>query len=97
MSRKWTTTKGYNFKSYCVCLKFDMTLLEEIQKQIRKLPREKQKKVLDFAKDLEKQAQSKPPAKNGSLRQHPAFGSWKGRKIDALDYQNTLRAEWDDP
>ncbi|MCL5428838.1 MAG: DUF2281 domain-containing protein [Chloroflexi bacterium] len=72
-----------------------MTLLDEIQKHIRKLPREKQKEVLDFARDLEKQASSKPPAKRGALRQHPAFGSWRGRNIDALDYQNTLRAEWD--
>ena len=68
-----------------------MTLLDEIQKHIRKLPREKQKKVLDFARDLEKQASSKPPAKRGALRQHPAFGSWSARKIDALNYRRSLR------
>ncbi len=29
-----------------------------------------------------------------SLSQHPAFGSWKKRKIDALEYQRRLRSEW---
>ena len=26
---------------------------------------------------------------------HPAFGSWKGPKVDAVEYQRKLRAEWD--
>jgi len=30
-----------------------------------------------------------------TLRDHPAFGSWRERKIDALRYQRDLRAEWD--
>jgi hypothetical protein len=31
-----------------------------------------------------------------ALRQHPAFGAWRGRNIDALQYEQALRAEWDD-
>ena len=30
-----------------------------------------------------------------SLGQHPAFGCWRERHIDALHYQETLRAEWE--
>lgn len=30
-----------------------------------------------------------------SLRQHPAFGVWRDRQIDALEYEQALRAEWD--
>lgn len=72
-----------------------MTLLEQIQQQIRRLPPEKQKEVLDFAIFLQKQLASKRLAKMDTLRKHPAFGSWRGRNIDALKYQQTLRAEWD--
>lgn len=28
-------------------------------------------------------------------RNHPAFGSWKGPKVDSVEYQRKLRAEWD--
>ncbi|MCW5875635.1 MAG: hypothetical protein KIS85_02015 [Anaerolineales bacterium] len=70
-----------------------MTLFDEIQEQVRKLPRDKQKQVLAFAKTLG-QIQPKMPAK-GSLKQHPVFGSWAGRNIDALEYQKALRTEWD--
>ena len=30
-----------------------------------------------------------------SLRQHPAFGAWRDRQIDALEYEQALRTEWD--
>jgi len=30
-----------------------------------------------------------------SLDSHPAFGSWKGRGIDGLEYQIRMRAEWE--
>jgi Ribbon-helix-helix protein, copG family len=29
------------------------------------------------------------------LSNHPAFGSWKRRKIDSIDFQRKLRGEWD--
>ena len=29
-----------------------------------------------------------------SLNDHPAFGAWEGRKIDAVEYQKEIRKEW---
>ena len=73
-----------------------MTLLEQIQNGLRQLPPEKQSEVLDFVSFLQQQLTVAPPsAQQRSLRQHPAFGSWRGRNIDALKYEQTLRAEWD--
>ena len=73
-----------------------MTLLEEIQNQLRQLPPEKQSEVLDFVSFSQQRLTVTPQsAKPRSLRQHPAFGSWRGRKVDALNYQHNLRAEWD--
>ena len=71
-----------------------MTLLEQIQKQLKQLPPEKQNEVLDFVNFLQ-QRSSAPRLPRRSLRQHPAFGAWKSRHIDALQYEQTLRAEWD--
>ena len=71
-----------------------MTLLEQIEKQIRILPPEKQAEVLDFITFLQQQAGVSQTAKRRSLRRHAAFGSWKHRKIDAIKYQQNLRAEW---
>jgi hypothetical protein len=31
-----------------------------------------------------------------SLKTHPAFGLWKDRNIDAVNYQQNLRSEWDE-
>ncbi|MGH2521677.1 MAG: DUF2281 domain-containing protein [Anaerolineales bacterium] len=73
-----------------------MTLLEQIQSQLRQLPPEKQSEVLDFVTFLQQRlAASPPPPPRRSLRQHPVFGAWRARKIDALRYEQTLRAEWD--
>jgi hypothetical protein len=30
------------------------------------------------------------------FRNDPAFGSWKNRAVDSVEYQRKLRAEWDD-
>ena len=71
-----------------------MTLLEQIQKEIQLLPPEKQSEALDFILFLQKQSSAKPRRKV-SIRNHPAYGSWKGRNINALKYQQNLRSEWD--
>lgn len=71
-----------------------MTLLDQIQKEIQLLPPEKQSEALDFILFLQKQSSAKPRRKV-SIRNHPAYGSWKGRNINALKYQQTLRSEWD--
>lgn len=72
-----------------------MTLIEQIQQQLEQLPPEKQSEVLDFAMFLRERLASPPPSQGRSLGQHPAFGSWRERNIDALQYQQDLRAEWD--
>jgi hypothetical protein len=72
-----------------------MTLLEQIQQQLRTLPPEKQSEVLDFVTFLQSRLAISRPADRRSLRKHPAFGSWRRRKIDALAYEQALRAEWD--
>jgi len=72
-----------------------MTLIEQIQLQAQQLPPEKQKEALDFIGFLQQRLVAQRPAKRQPLRKHPAFGSWRGRKIDALEYQQNLRAEWD--
>jgi hypothetical protein len=71
-----------------------MTLLEQIQKELLRLPPEKQGEALDFILFLQKRGGTEPRKKT-SIRKHPAYGSWRGRKIDALKYQHDLRSEWD--
>ncbi len=73
-----------------------MTLLELIQKKLQELPPEKQSEVLDFVTFLQQHHSASPePSQPKSLRRHPAFGAWRTRQIDALKYEQTLRAEWD--
>ncbi len=71
-----------------------MTLLEQIQIRVGKLPPEKQTEVLDFVAFLQERLES-APKKRGTLSQHPAFGLWKQRKVDGITYQQNLRSEWD--
>jgi hypothetical protein len=69
--------------------------MEQIQNQLRQLPPDKQSEVLDFVSFLQQQLTAAPQrVKQRSLRKHPAFGSWHGRGIDALKYQQNLRSEW---
>ncbi|HEY3289620.1 MAG TPA: DUF2281 domain-containing protein [Anaerolineae bacterium] len=72
-----------------------MTLAEQIQKELNMLPPEKQSEVLDFIAFLQQQVRQPRNAPLRSLRQHPAFGAWKSRPIDAIQYQQELRTEWD--
>jgi len=70
--------------------------IERIQEQLRRLSPEKQNEVLDFISFLQQQpSTASQRTEPRSLRQHPAFGSWRERNIDALHYQRTLRSEWD--
>jgi len=77
-----------------------MTLIETINRYLVTLPPERQAEALDFVLFL-KQRQSR--AASGakaqpvrSLHSHPAFGSWRNRGVNALAYEQALRAEWDD-
>lgn len=72
-----------------------MTLDQQIQLQVRKLPPEKQAEVMDFIAFLQQRTGvSQTAVRRASLKEHVAFGSWKKRKIDAVKYQQNLRAEW---
>ncbi|MCX6030791.1 MAG: hypothetical protein NT169_16030 [Chloroflexi bacterium] len=77
-----------------------MTVMETINRHLDTLPPERQVETLDFVLFL-KQLQSRAMrttwrGATRSLRSHPAFGSWRGRGVDALAYEHALRAEWDD-
>ena len=61
-----------------------MTLLEQI---------EKQSEVLDFISFLQQLVNASQPVRRRSLKKHAAFGLWKNRNIDAVKYQQNLRAE----
>jgi len=73
-----------------------MVVVEQIQQRLLQLPPVEQREVLDFVTFLQQRYASKvvhPETRR--LSRHPAFGSWKSRKIDALAYEQALRAEWD--
>ena len=73
-----------------------MTPIDRIQQQLSQLPPEKQSEVLDFVSSLRQQlTRSASRYKQRPLRDHPAFGSWRGRGIDALAYERSIRSEWD--
>ena len=71
-----------------------MTLIEKIQKELLHLTPEKLSEAFDFILFIQHLSDVKP-TKKISLRNHPAFGSWQGRNIDALHYQQAIRSEWD--
>ena len=71
-----------------------MTLLEQIEKELRNLPPEKQAEVLDFITFLQQRAMISQSTRHHSLKKYAAFGSRKNRNIDAVKYQQNLRAEW---
>ena len=72
-----------------------MSLVEQILQQVSALPPEKQSEVLDFITFLQQRTSQLPATHHLALNQHPAFGAWKHRDLDAIEYQRRLRAEWD--
>jgi hypothetical protein len=72
-----------------------MTLLEQIKRQASQLPPEKQSEVLDFVAFLRSRIEKSSRPARRSLKKHPAFGLWRNRDIDAVSYQQKMRAEWD--
>lgn len=77
-----------------------MTVIELIKHHLVALPPERQAETLDFVLFLERrqrqQAEARTKNARRSLRDHPAFGMWRERGVDALAYEQTLRSEWDD-
>ena len=78
-----------------------MTITETIQHHLLSLPPEKQAEVFDFVLFLEQRQAGEAIVPAGSsarpsLREHPAFGAWKGRGIEGVEYTRSLRSEWDE-
>lgn len=73
-----------------------MTVLEALQQQVRELPPAQQREVLDFAEFLRQRLTHQEVDRPRPLRRHPAFGAWRKRQIDALQYEQALRAEWEE-
>ncbi len=71
-----------------------MSLLTEIEKQLNELPPDKQNEVLDFIIFLRQRGQHSAKKSPRSLKTHPAFGLWQSRHLDAVAFQQDLRAEW---
>ena len=71
-----------------------MSLIQEIEKQLNDLPLEKQDEVLDFIAFLRQRTAASQKTNRPSLKTHPAFGAWQKRDLDAIAYQQELRAEW---
>lgn len=71
-----------------------MALMEQITRQLMILPPEKQREVLGFILFLQHRIKSPSQAKPRSLKTHPAFGTWQQRHLDAVAYQQAVRAEW---
>ena len=72
-----------------------MTQVEQIQEQPRQLPHEKQREVLDFVSFLQQQlTAAQQRLEQRPLRQRPAFGSWRGRKVNALNGLSEADAEY---
>ncbi len=71
-----------------------MTLLEQIKKELSALSPEKQSEALDFIVFLARRVGPFEPTPRRRLKNHAAFGSWQNRRIDAVQYQRNLRAEW---
>lgn len=65
------------------------------KKRLRDLPEAKQIEALDFIDSLIQQLSSSQSIKPQSLKQHAAFGTWRKRNIDAIQYQQRLRSEWE--
>ncbi|NBD35794.1 MAG: DUF2281 domain-containing protein [Chloroflexi bacterium] len=73
-----------------------MVIVEQIQQRLLELPAVEQREVLDFVIFLQQRRSSESAMhETRSLSQHPAFGAWRAREIDALAYEQALRAEWD--
>ena len=79
-----------------------MTITETIQRHLLSLPPEKQAEVFDFVLFLEQRQAGEASvlpgasARPSSLREHPAFGAWKGRGLEGVEYTRSLRSEWDE-
>lgn len=71
-----------------------MDTIVQITKVLAELPKERQDQVLDYILFIQQRPINSSSTEKKTLKSHPAFGSWKKREIDSLEYQRNLRAEW---
>ena len=75
------------------------TIVDLPDEQIRALDAYSKKYGISRAEAVRRAVASfLPKRRQGRLdfRNDPAFGYWKNRDVDSVEYQRTLRAEWDD-
>jgi hypothetical protein len=70
--------------------------VEAIIEEARKLSRDELKELIKALIDIDSKPQPESPQKRRSLREFRGLGKeiWDG--IDAQEYVNKLRSEWDD-
>lgn len=72
-----------------------MTLVEQIEEQLLRLPEAQQHAVLEYVTALRSHGEPLDASvRETSLGTHPAFGSWAKRNVDALVFEQQLRSEW---
>jgi hypothetical protein len=77
------------------------TIVDLPEEQIKALDSYAKSKGISRAAAVRESVAAYLPAKKTKKRdldywrKHPAFGSWKGPKMDSVEYVRKLRAEWD--
>jgi hypothetical protein len=75
------------------------TIVDLPDEQIKALDAYAKEKGISRAAAVRESVAAYIPAKKKKKKvdwlNHPAFGSWKGPKVDSVEYVRKLRAEWD--
>jgi len=73
------------------------TIVDLPADQIKALDSYAKEKGISRAQAVRESVAAYLPTKKKKIdwRKHPAFGSWKGPKVDSVEYVRKLRAEWD--
>lgn len=70
------------------------TLVDLPEKLIREIDSLAEREDISRAEAV-RRAVAEYVTKHSSPRSDAAFGIWKSKRIDALDYEDSLRKEWD--
>jgi hypothetical protein len=73
-----------------------MATIEAILEEIRALSVEERKRLIGAIVDTLTEAPPEPPRKKRSILEFEGVGAEMWQGIDAQDYVNQLRNEWDD-
>jgi len=75
------------------------TIIDLPEEQIRALDTYSKKHQVSRAEAVRRAVAMflpKRPDRKLDFRNHPAFGSWRRRAVDSVQYQRKMRAEWGD-